>query len=579
MYASMLPKTLNPPALDTSLDLPSIAPASEPQQNVNNKLHASTLRIARSLKRPGKALYVFFPSFGFATLCWLPVLGAIVSPTHETIYHLYEPVSALIVPALCDLILLALLLTLCLRWARRVPRLEATFWMILLGATPWIALRNVSWLYGFHPPYLLNLTVFAVCLVSIVAFSWMWTLARSPQYARALHLGASVLDLMAIFGFILVLQTFWMGWQARHLNDVSSVTPASPQPLATHHPRVIWIVFDELSYDQVYGSRYPGLKLPTLDSFAQEATVFTHVVPAGLITEAILPSLISGVPTDTIRSSSDGHRLYLHIPAGPAAAHWQAFQPEQTVFSEAQSLGFHPAIVGWYNPYCRLLSNQLSSCVWANNTGRMLPAGTLKSSLFYSIAYLLSRIPHLFFPHHFRTYDQTFRAQTHIDDYKQLYTAADKTLTDPSLDFVFLHMPIPHPWGIYDRRSGVLTTGPSTYIDNLALVDKYLAHLRQTLQQQHEWDDATILIMGDHSWRTQLIWESSPDWSPEEQRASHGGKFDDRPFFALKLPQQQTPATISSTVHALDTKPLLDALLRHQIQTPQQLNAWALRTR
>jgi hypothetical protein len=389
-----------------------------------------------------------------------------------------------------------------------------------------------------------------------------------------------VLGWIALFGLTLVLETLWTGWQARHLNDISSVTPASPQPLTTHPPRVFWIVLDELSYDQVYGSRYPGLTLPALDSFAQESTVFTHVAPAGTRTQAILPTLMSGVPVDSIRSSADGQLLYLHVPASTAAAaHWQLFNPEQTVFAEAQSLGYRPAIVGWYNPYCRLLSRQLSSCVWANNSGRIFPGGTLHDNLFYSIACLLSRLPHFFFPHHFRAYDQTSPEQLHIDDYKQLYDAADKALADPSLDFVFLHMPIPHPNGIYDRRSGVLTTGPSTYIDNLALVDKYLAHLRQTLQQQREWDDATILITGDHSWRTKLVWELGPDWTREEQRASHGGQFDDRPFYALKLPVQHTPARITSTVHALDTRNLLDALLRHQIKKPQQLNTWAQQAR
>jgi Sulfatase len=582
MYASMLPKTLNPPALDTSLDLPSVATASETPQNANRKLHASKLHSARAKgqKLLSKAHSAIIPAFGVATLCSLSTLGLIVAPNHDAIYHLDGPVSALIVPALFNLLLVTLLLTLFLSLANATPRGEAAAWIIFLGAMPWIALRNISTLYGVNLSRGLSFTVFAMCLASIVTFCLRWNPTRSPSYARARIIGTSVFSCVAIFGLILVLQTLWMGWQARHLNDISSVAPPPAQPLAAHRPLVLWIVFDELSYDQVYGSRYPGLELPTLDSFAQQSTVFTRIVPAGTYTEAILPALISGVPDDRISSSSDGQHLYLHMPANPdAAAHWQPFNPDQTVFAEARSLGYHPAIVGWYNPYCRLLSNQLSSCAWATHALGIYPGTTILDNLFYSTVRQLHKIPHFLFPHHFRSDDHIIAAQLHIDDYKQLYAAADKTLADLSQDFVFLHLPIPHPSGIYDRPRGVLTTGPSTYIDNLALVDKYLAHLRQTLQQQHEWDDATILIMGDHSWRTQLLWESSPDWSPEEQRASHGGKFDDRPFFALKLPQQQTPATISSTVHALDTKPLLDALLHHQIQTPQQLNAWALRTR
>ena len=55
---------------------------------------------------------------------------------------------------------------------------------------------------------------------------------------------------------------------------------------------------------------------------------------AGDRTEAILPSLISGVPDDRIRSSSNGQHLYLHVPASPTtASHWQLFDPQQTVFA------------------------------------------------------------------------------------------------------------------------------------------------------------------------------------------------------------------------------------------------------
>lgn len=550
---------------------------NEPQDLLDSDHALNIESTASEIPQRTPASPVLVPAFGFVTLFWLPLLGDIVSPNHYTIYHLSGPVSGIIVPTLLNLFLFTFLLALGLRWARQMPRLETIFWLVLLWATPWIVMRDVSVFCGYPLPHTLNLTVFSACFLAIVWFSWLWTPGRRSQYARTRCIEALVFKFLAFFGLILVLQTLWVGWQARHLNDVSSVTPPPAPVLATFRPRVIWIVFDELSYEQVIGARFPDLQLPAIDSFTQQSTVFTQVIPAGLFTQAILPSLISGIPVDSIRSSSDGQRLYLHVPY--SAAHWQNFQPEQTVFAEAKSIGYHPAIVGWFNPYCRLLSGELSSCVWANNTTRVFPGATLLQKLYYPIACQLSRLSHFLFPQPSSAYDHRTAAQLHIDDYQQLSTAADQALANPSLDFVFLHMPIPHPGGIYDRRHGVLTTGPSTYIDNLALADKYLAHVRQTLQQRHEWDDATILIMGDHSWRTQLLWKSTSDWTEEEQRASHSGQFDDRPFYALKLPAQQTPARITSTVHALNTRSLLDALLRHQIKTPQQLNLWAQQSR
>ena len=47
----------------------------------------------------------------------------------------------------------------------------------------------------------------------------------------------------------------------------------------------------------------------------------------------------------------------------------------------------------------------------------------------------------------------------------------------------------------------------SSYVDNLALADKCLAGIRQTLEQTGQWDSSTVVVMGDHSWRTKQFWK------------------------------------------------------------------------
>ncbi len=122
-----------------------------------------------------------------------------------------------------------------------------------------------------------------------------------------------------------------------------------------------------------------------------------------------------------------------------------------------------------------------------------------------------------------------------------LFVAADQLLNDSSVDFLFLHLPMPHPGGIYDRKTSSFTTHNSSYIDNLALADKSLAHLRHQLEQNGEWDSSAILVMGDHSWRTTLFWSRIvPSGHQKIRAASHGGQFDDRPAYIVKLPNQQT---------------------------------------
>jgi len=447
---------------------------------------------------------------------------------------------------------------------------------------PWITLKGVTTLYQLSMPHRASLTLFAFCILCILLATALWKPSRARFYDRGLRFGSAVLGMAAIFGAILTVQTCWFGWEARHLNDpaTGSASSFAPRPLTpgkNPHSLVLWIVFDELSQDQLFDSRAPDLKLPNFDSFAGQSTVFTQAIPAGIYTEMVFPALMGPLHGDGIRASADGRLVQLRVPAGAdKAASWQTFDQHQTVFADAQALGYRTAIAGWYNPYCRILPAVLTGCFWTGESAlsAMFPARTIHENLFHPLVHLLNDIPNFFFPARAHTMDQGQVAQLHIDDLNEVSTAVDADLANPTLDFLLLHLPIPHPDGIYDRKRGTFTTGHSTYLDNLALADKYLGHIRQVLEQRHAWDPATVIIMGDHSWRTKLLWTSNPRWSHEEQLASHGGQFDDRPFYALKLPGQNTPAQITQPYHATNTKSLLDALLHREINTPEQLASW-----
>ena len=521
-------------------------------------------------------------AFGAATLCMVPILGALVSPNHNVVYHLVGPASALFVPALFNLFLLAGVLTIVLLIAKPTHRFGVLVWSTCFFFLPWIVLKGVTTLYQIGLPHRLSLSLFLLCVLCILLSTGLWTPARAHLYERGVWFGLRGLGLAAILGAILTVQTCWFGWEARHLNDpatgaASNFGPKTAGSSATSHPLVLWIVFDELSHDQVVDSRFPGLQLPSLDTFDAQANVFTHVIPASDYTEKVFPALMGPFLGSSVRASADGRTLQVRTPAhGSTPAAWSTFDQTKTVFADADKLGYRPAIVGWYNPYCRILAKVLTSCYWTNQSelSAMFPARTIHENLFHPALRLLADIPRFFFPHRFHNTYPAGEAHLHIDDYTAIRQAADQALSDRSLDFLMLHLPIPHPNGIYDRRYHTLTTAPSTYIDNLALVDRYLGHVRQMLEQQHEWDGATVVIMGDHSWRTTLLWSHDTGWTAEEQRASHGGKFDDRPFYAVKLPGQTTPAQISEPFHATSTQALLDALLRSEIATPEQLAQW-----
>jgi arylsulfatase A-like enzyme len=171
---------------------------------------------------------------------------------------------------------------------------------------------------------------------------------------------------------------------------------------------------------------------------------------------------------------------------------------------------------------------------------------------------------------------KVFLRQSQIDDYMDLEARSQELLRDRSYGFVLLHLPVPHPWGIYDRHTGKFTTASSSsYTDNLALADKCLAGIRQTLEQTGQWDSSTVVVMGDHGWRTKQEWKTSSFWTHEDEVASHGGQYDPRPAYLVKLPNQTTAGRVDTPYQTVNTRKLFDAIMAHQINTPADLTAWA----
>ena len=79
--------------------------------------------------------------------------------------------------------------------------------------------------------------------------------------------------------------------------------------------------------------------------------------------------------------------------------------------------------------------------------------------------------------------------------------------------------------------------------------------------------------MGDHGWRTSLVWETFPGWTAEEQRASLG-QFDERPAYIVKLAGQTSGASIDTPFRAVETRALMDGVLAGKITSPDDLKEW-----
>jgi Sulfatase len=525
------------------------------------------MRALRPLTHPATV------AFGLANLYLLDLTGPVISTDHDLIYHLIGSASSVIVPIIVYVLALSLLLTALLFLAERPGALRIIIWSAFLLALPSILLHTAVNFSGAEIPDWVTplVALFALSTLLIVSFRWRKFL---PRFEAVQPVVASILGIFAFTGLLIFAQLVWNAWQVRNLN---------PSPTLHHtqlnstppRPRIIWLLLDELSYQQLYETRFPGLELPAFDQLAAQSTIFTHAIPTGEYTRFILPTLFTGLPSNAVNVSARGLLLSLREPT---TGKWQPFRQNQTVFQDALDAGYTTGIAGWYNPYCRIMPEVLDHCYWTyreSTPANLSPNRSLVVDLFRPFRHLWLDTKHLFGHGPGAPSDESRDIRQHTADYRNLLAAGDADLMDPSISFLFLHMPIPHPYGFYDRKNRVFTTHHTSYIDNLALSDLYLAHIRQLLEQQQQWKSTTLIVMGDHSWRTTLIWKDSMTWTDEDQAASHGGAFDDRPAYIVKLPNQQTPARIDQPFSAVHTRALLDALLQNRIHTPADLQNWS----
>ena len=259
----------------------------------------------------------------------------------------------------------------------------------------------------------------------------------------------------------------------------------------------------------------------------------------------------------------------------PSSGKWTRFQQHQTVFQDAIDAGYTTGIVGWYNPYCRIMPEVLDHCFWTyheSTPANLSPNRSLAVDLLRPFRYLWLDTKHVFGHGPGSPTDEYRDIRQHSADYRNLLREGDADLKDPSINFLFLHMPIPHPYGFYDRGTKVFSTTHTSYIDNLALADGYLSAHRPSAARTEQPVGLIHRHRHGRSFMAHQLHLERPrmTWTDDDQAASHGGEFDPRPAYIVKLPNQQTPAHIDQPFSAVNTRALLDALMQqgHLLKPP-----------
>jgi hypothetical protein len=488
-------------------------------------------------------------SLGLAFLLTLPAWFALVPSSHLTLYHLVLPATKPVEALLLDILCIFLLMSSLLYFADRLPaKLQLAVWACVSVVGLWIlisflagnVLRENSSLFGNLPAWYVDAIGFwqrsrklilAAVLAAVVALVFL-----APRYARAFaklsRFGMAGFGLASLRLIPYLISLAHAGGIQDHtfFSRVSYANQPSPQR------RIIWILLDELSYDQSFEHPAAGINLPNLNHLRATSVSFGNLRPAGYYTDRVIPSLFLGRPIDDIRSTQEGQLEY----SNGDEHGWIPFDSESTLFGLAHRNGWTTGIAGLYNPYCRILASELDTCYW--EAMEKLPTQASMNSQGDSLLADAAALP-MYYLTRLRSAGAQIRGQS-LESFDHLAPHARTLIDNEQVRFVFLHFVVPHPPGIYDRGSHGLRIG-GDYLDNLVLADDLLGSLLKEIDATRSAKDTTIIVSSDHSWRV-FMWKTSFFWSEEEERAS-GGRFDDRPVFLIHFPEQQTEDDVNTS--------------------------------
>lgn len=494
---------------------------------------------------------------GLASLILVVNYGDLLGGGADVRMHVPYPLTGICLAQIADILALGLGLFAVLAFAARTTYYSWVRLMVMLLA----------------PPYLLERTrtVSPVTLTGgvILVFGVIWAalllllLLRFPRwYRRVIRVGDAVGVFLAVFAICSIVQLLWvMTWRpgVQQIKAAWSTTPQQPR----EHPRVVWVLFDELSYDQLFEHRAHDLVLPNFDALRSQSTLYTNMQPIGLKTVKIVPSLLSGAVIDDFRYGFD-NRLKVHY----SGVHgWQELDGSGTVFHDAERAGWRTAVMGWYNPYCAIYRSALDSCYWTNldrTDGDMAQRYSLWRNTARPFQGLgIQLVSPELADRRSCDFDVRQRLQTQVN----LQQHVSDLLKQDQADFIFLHLPVPHSPNIWSRVNDDYARGcGSSYLDNLALADRTLGSMMSILQESPRWKDTTLIVQGDHSWRT-MLWDWLPAWTEEDDQASRN-EFDPRPALLIHNAAQTQPDTDGRALSLLFVHDALEDMLQGKTVLP-----------
>lgn len=471
-------------------------------------------------------------AWGFASILLLPNYIDLTSSTGDARMRFPSPLTKIALAHLTDFVIVAFVFGCLMALLRKLKAWPKIRWALMALLPVFLFVRNLN-VFPFDVPDAVVISLSLAWIVVLAALIW-----RAPSIATGLgRLGSAMLTGFVIFALV-------MSWQLVRAamwrpGPQAYATAIPPQPATK--PRLVWILFDELAYKQTFEQRDATLQLPNLDRLRAESTLYTDMTPIAYRTTRAVPSLMLGrVVTDVVYTNDN--RYLVQIDGG---SHWQPFDVNASLMGMAKQHGVTTSIIGWYVAYCPIFAGVATECYWSNDDAQDRGPTWLDASFAENVWFPLRMLVEQFVaPAKAWADDAQWNSQGHIASVKDVSRHALDTLTNSHADVIFLHIPAPHPPAFWNRRTATFGYGGS-YLDGLDYSDRLLGQMLDLLEAQPRWAATTLIVQGDHSWRT-AMWRPLPGWSAEDERASHGGQWDPRPAVLIHAPGQQKPETVAA---------------------------------
>ena len=492
-------------------------------------------------------------SIGLASIIRVMNYGDLLGGGADVRMHVPFSLVGICLAQIADILLLGLVIFVVLVLLKRTRFYPLTRLLLAIVIPPYIILRLRSEIPFNVENGLLVLGSFVWAGVLLLLL-----LKYNGYYRRIMRFGNFAGVFLAFFALTSIAQIlFVMRWHPGPYQHTVDWAHTLQPPRV--HPKIVWIIFDELSYDQLFAHRAKDLPLPNFDALRSQSTLFTDTQPIGYKTVKIIPSLLIGHTVDDYRFSFR-NRLWVH---NLGEHDFHPITGADSLFGDAKEQGWRTSAVGWYNPYCTIYGDAIDDCYWMNLDridGNMSQRATFWRNTYEPLKQVVREI---------KAPERADRDTCTVDVRNRLKTTLDlekhtfDTLKTDQGDFVFLHLSIPHSPNIWSRIEDNYTQFcDSSYLDNLALTDKVLGRIMQELRASPRWKDTTVVVEGDHGWRIDL-WEPMPAWTDEDDAASRGG-FDPRPAVLIHQAGQTTPGTNSRPWSILNIHEVLEQVLHGQ---------------